>query len=63
MGIHLFDSPHYLNECIALLSDYANEETYELSILEMVKKYNIAEQEIAPLFQAQILMQIGRAHV
>lgn len=57
MGIHLFNRPHYLNECIALLSNIANEETYEASIQEMIKKYNIPEQEISPLFQSQILMR------
>jgi len=57
MAIHLFSQPHYLSECITLLSNHANEETYEALILEMTKNHSIPEQDISPLFQDQILMR------
>jgi len=57
MKSHLLKQPHYLNECIGLLSDHINGDTYETYIAESCKNMSLVREDIAPLFEAQIKMR------
>lgn len=57
MQSQLFNQPHYLIECIALLADHANGDTYEALIADICKKHSLPEESIAPLFQSQIRLR------